>query len=179
MRVAITGGIAEGKSTVLGYLSDAGFAVESSDRLAAEIFRSGPVQAGVATLLGIAPPVPPEALRTALGDDSVRRGVNALTHPLILEAIDSSPATFFEVPLLVEACLQGLFERVWVVTCGPQEQLRRLAARLGSEAAATALIRTQLTSRAKLPFADRLIRTNQDGFAVMRSVTLAAQQELR
>ncbi|HVT13422.1 MAG TPA: dephospho-CoA kinase [Fimbriimonadaceae bacterium] len=175
----MTGGIAEGKSTVLGYLSEMGYPIESADRIAREVFSSEPVQRQIAELLGFAPPVSSEDLRSKLRDPSLRRAVNTITHPRILEGLRSSHATFFEIPLLIETCLQGTFDRVWVVTCGMEEQRRRLAERLGSEAAAESMIGTQLTSRIKIPFGDRVIRTNQAELSVKRFVTLAALRDLR
>ena len=174
-QVAITGGIAEGKSTVLRYLRELGFAVDSSDRFARTAFESDAVQSSLAAILGGEQPVSPEMLRAQIGDPTIRRKVNSLMHPVVWSAIQSSSARFVEVPLLIETCLQAHFDAVWVVTCGEQEQLRRLTQRLGDESTAEALIRTQLTSRAKIPFADRLIRTNQDESSVKRCVTLAVQ----
>lgn len=81
-----------------------------------------------------------------------------------------------EIPLLIEACLQGGFDRVWVVTCGADEQRRRLVERLGGEAGAEALLGSQLPTRAKIPFADVVIRTNQPEWSVKRDVALAARQ---
>lgn len=179
MRVAITGGIAEGKTTVLGYLQQMGHAVDSADRIAREVFGLAEIQAAVAQLLGVVEPVQPAVLRSRLADPAIRRAVNALTHPPILERIQASPAQFMEVPLLIETCLQGEFDRVWVITCGKDDQMKRLAARLGSEDAALAIVRTQLTSRAKIPFADVVIRTNEPEISVKRSVTLAVHRDLQ
>lgn len=176
-RIAITGGVAEGKSTVLRYLQELGYAVESSDRIARQIFLSDEIQAELASLLGVATPVLPEQIRVGMQDDAIRRGLNALTHPRILAALDSSDAAFFEVPLLIEACLQERFGRVWVVTCGRDEQIRRLTERIGASAA-EALIGTQLATRAKIPFGDRIVRTNQPESTVKRFVTEAAQLDL-
>jgi len=177
-RIAITGGIAEGKSTVLGYLENMGFGVESADRLARETFLMPETQAELAGLLGIDPPVSPETLRARLEDDEIRRRVNECTHPKILAALRSSVARIIEVPLLVETCLLGEFDRVWVVTCGREAQLARLTARVG-EVEARRLVRTQLTSRVKIPFADRVFRTNEPESTVQRSVSLAVQRDLR
>jgi dephospho-CoA kinase len=179
IRIAITGGVAEGKSTVLAYLRDLGHLVESSDRISRKVFESPGIQAGIADILKVSVPINPETLRERLSDGTIRRAVNALMHPPIVAAITAMPFDFIEVPLLIEACLQGHFDRVWVVTCGPEEQLRRLTARLGSEPAAVALIGTQLTSRAKIPFADSIIRTNREESSVKRCVSLAAQRDLR
>jgi dephospho-CoA kinase len=177
-RTAITGGVAEGKSTVLGYLADAGYAVESSDRIAREIFQGAEMQESISRLLRIPPPVDPSTLRERMADSAIRRAVNSLAHPRIFEALRACQADFIEVPLLIETCLQGEFGRVWVVTCGIDEQRRRLHSRLGDEAAILAFLRMQLTSRAKIPFADRVIRTNREESAVQRCVTDAAQRDL-
>jgi dephospho-CoA kinase len=177
--IAITGGVAEGKSTVLGYLRDLGYSVDSGDRIAREVFGADEIQASLAAILRLSPPVEPETLREKLADPAVRRAVNGLMHPRIMEELSLARCDFLEIPLLIEACLQDRFDRVWVVTCGPVEQLRRLTARLESEAAALALIGTQLTSRAKIAFGDSVIRTNYEEFTVKRCVTLAAQRDLR
>lgn len=161
MRIAITGGVAEGKSTVLGYLREMGYATVSSDVLARHVFAAEATQEALGALLGVPPPIPPERLREAIsGSHTVRRAVNRITHPLILAAIAGEEAPFFEVPLLVETCLYGFFDRVWVVTCGPEEQLRRLTLRMGSEEEASAFLRTQLPTQVKCAFADEIIRTN-------------------
>lgn len=176
--IAVTGGVAEGKSTVLSYLRELGYSVESADHIARDVFASENVQGQIGDLLGISPPVSREMLRSVLGDATVRRRINAITHPRILEAMRSSAADFLEIPLLIETCLQGGFDKVWVVTCGAVEQRRRLIARLGDEAAADGLLGTQLTSRIKIPFADCVIRTNREESSVQRFVTMAAQRDL-
>lgn len=175
-RIAITGGVAEGKSTVVGYLAESGLKVESSDRIAGEVFEQAEVQAELARLLGIPAPVTKESVRIAIaGHPGVRRAVNALMHPRIRERMRASEASVFEVPLLYEAVLQGEYDRVWVVTCGPQEQLRRLVARLGDEGIARRLQATQLGSRVKCAICDRIIRTNLPPPAV-RDLVLEAMK---
>lgn len=163
---------------MLGYLQAEGYRTASSDAIARELFNSPAIQGAIAEILGTSAPVAPAALREALVDPEIRRSVNSITHPKILQAIRTDSAQFFEVPLLIETCLQEEFDRVWVVTCGPEEQLRRLTARLGDADSAESIIRTQLTSRAKIPFADRVLRTNQRESTVQRCVTAAAQRDL-
>jgi dephospho-CoA kinase len=46
-----------------------------------------------------------------------------------------------------------------VVTCGPEAQFERLSERLDPEQARN-ILATQVPTRAKLPFADEVIRTN-------------------
>ncbi|HCE01471.1 MAG TPA: dephospho-CoA kinase [Armatimonadetes bacterium] len=177
-RIAITGGICEGKSTVCGYLRELGYAVANADEAAREVFEEEPVQRALALALGCEAPVSRQQVRDRLAlDPDFRRTLNRITHPRILERLDQLEASFVEVPLLVEACLQGRFDRVWVVTCGPEEQLRRLAQRLGSKAEARRLMATQLPTRAKIPFADAVIRTNRPESDVQAFVAELASRE--
>lgn len=178
-KLAITGGIAEGKSTVLGYLRDLGYAVGSSDEIARAVLLTEVVQDGLRQILSMEGPVTPEDLRARIwADSSLRRSVNRLMHPEILRSIESSEAQVLEVPLLIEACLQGRFDRVWVVTCGPEEQRRRLLERAGSERTVDDILSTQLPSEMKAAFADVIVRTNRPPRDVQRFVAAMAPRTL-
>jgi len=179
MRLAVTGGIAEGKSTVLQVIQEAGADVESADEIAKQVFQLEQVQIDLARIIGSQPPIEPEQLKAALfADARTRRAVNLLMHPRIFKGIESSQAHVIEVPLLLESAIQGLFDRVWVVTCGPQEQLRRLTERTGNADEARRMVEAQLPSRARLPFADRIIRTNLEPNTVRLYVFDAIRRDL-
>ena len=168
MRVAITGGIAEGKSTVLGYLREAGYPVLSADEIARTIFETEEIQNFLLEALGT---VDRTAVRTRLAHDpKFRRKLNGEMHPPVMKKIRESGAEIVEIPLLVETVLYPQFESVWVVTCGPEEQRRRLLARVRDEAIADAMLSTQLCSAVKIPFADRIVRTILDEDSVKRYV---------
>ena len=176
MVTAITGGIAEGKSTVLSTLSELGFQTASADQLARQVFYESDVNRKLSEILRLPAPIEPPQLRTGLAaGDATRRAVNKVMHPLILEMILSSRNDFVEVPLLLETCLQGAFHEVWVVTCGVPEQLRRLRIRYGDDFNEGVFLRSQLPSEAKLPFSDVVIRTNQPFEAVRRSISEALE----
>lgn len=171
MRLAVTGGIAEGKSTVLQVIQEAGVEVASADEIAKRVFELDEVQAGLARILGGEPPVEPGRLKSAIfANPPARRAVNRLMHPLVIHGIEASQAPVVEVPLLLESATQGLFDRVWVVTCGPEEQLRRLIERTGDPLQAKQILEAQLPSRARLPFADRIVRTNLEPNTVRQYV---------
>lgn len=178
-RIAITGGVGEGKSTVLRYIHEMGISTVSSDVVARHVFNSSAVQEQISKETGIPIPILPEHLRDIFPKKpKLRRTLNQIMHPLIRTELLNSSAVVAEVPLLIEACMIGDFDRIWVVTCGPEEQLKRVTARLGSEDAATRLIQTQLSSRAKLPFADVIIRTNCPEEAVKQYITDVIRSEL-
>lgn len=168
----MTGGIAEGKSTVLEVLSGLGVAIASADLIAAEVLERPHVRAKIAGQVRLSRDFSRADLRTAMHESpAARRAVNSTLHPLVLEEIARSGAQAIEVPLLCEACLTDAFTYVWVVTCGPEEQLRRLKARLGSESEAVSTLAWQLPTRAKLPFADAIVRTNCERADVHSHVT--------
>lgn len=163
MRIAVTGGIAEGKSTVLGLIADLGYPTISSDAIAREVFALPDVQEALAGILGnSSPAVTPAELRAAIAvSNETRRKVNRIMHPRIRDAMDRSSAKFHEVPLLIEACLYDRYDEVWVVTCGSTEQFRRLSERLGNENLARSYLSVQLPTSAKEAFATEVIDTLQ------------------
>ncbi|HMS54787.1 MAG TPA: dephospho-CoA kinase [Fimbriimonadaceae bacterium] len=167
--IAVTGGIAEGKSTVLGYLQEAGLVTTSADAVASEVRQSEAVRAFLVSS-GVEP-AEKDAIRNRLGtDEQFRRALNHLMHPLIMQRLVDSGAQAIEVPLLFEACIHYQFREVWVVTCGREEQLHRLVNRLGSVERAEQLLALQIPTRTKCAFAHRVIRTNQPELSVMRYV---------
>jgi len=170
-RVAITGGIATGKSTVLEVLQQQGYTTASADSFAREVFLLPEVQKELSLAVGIPRPIEAADLRRAiLADTRVRRTVNRITHPRILARIQACTEQFIEVPLLIETCLQGRFRAVWVVVCDPQTQLERLQKKLGDAAQAAKLIAAQLPLDVKTPFADLTVRTNDPPATVQRYV---------
>jgi len=173
---AITGGIAEGKSTVLSVLSELGFRTASADDIARQVFFDVDINRKLSEIFGLSGPIEPAQLRDGLAaGDSVRRAVNRVMHPRIVDMISNSRSDFVEVPLLIETCLQGSFQEVWVVTCGAAEQQRRLRLRYGEEFNQDVFLGAQLPTEAKLPFSDVLIRTNQPLEAVRRSISEALE----
>jgi len=174
-RLAVTGGVAEGKSTVLEGLRAMGVRTASADEIVGGLWADGSMPELLSPLFGGRNVSKKEVLEALSRDARVRRAVNAATHGLVMERLASTGADAVEIPLLVEACLMNLFRRVWVVTCGPENQLSRLTERLGDEAAARRAISTQLPTRAKLAFADAVIRTNASPNSVLTAVERTAR----
>lgn len=170
-KIAITGGIAEGKSTVLAYCAEAGHSICSLDEVAKSMFGSRDIQSGMAMLFGKSSDhFARDDVRKAIATNpTLRRGLNRLMHPRLLAALRASEASIYEVPLLIETCLVGEFNRIWVVTCGAEEQRKRLVERVGVDQAYS-IQRMQLPTSAKVPFADAIIRTNEPENSVKATV---------
>lgn len=156
--IAITGGIAEGKSTVLEVLRKEGLCVLSADEVVHNLWQEPETLAELGKVFDLAEPTKEAITLKILGDSEERHRLNAFFHPLVHARILASGADAAEIPLLIEVCMQGAFERIWVVTCGREEQLRRLSMRVGEERARE-LIALQLPTRVKKCFADEVVRT--------------------
>ena len=160
MRIAVTGGVAEGKSTVLKLLAGLGYECAGADAAARDIFFDSSVQAELTELLEVSGEVTPPLLRSMIAsDDELRRQVNLLLHPRIMDLLLSQTATFFEVPLLIETCLQSKFDAVWVVRCRPETKDARLAAR-GSFDPQKQFNQVQFDASARASFADCIFDTD-------------------
>ena len=173
-RIAITGGVAEGKTTVLRIFESLGAQVISSDQLAATLLAPGTeVWEQLIREFGQAITAADGALARerlaalAFGDPAVRRRLNRIMHPAVVQALQArlsepSPTPIFvEVPLLIEVALQGMFDAVVVVQATPALQRQRLMARGVPPQRARQILQAQLPTRCKTPFADWVIRTHR------------------
>ncbi|MBX3097372.1 MAG: dephospho-CoA kinase [Fimbriimonadaceae bacterium] len=160
--LAITGGVAEGKSTVLRHLASLGARVWSADEEAGRLIVLPQIRERVAGALGLAVQFSRDDLRQlVLTSHDARRALNAVMHRPILRAMADAAPDVCEIPLLIETCLHGRFDEVWVVTCGLPEQRRRLLDRVKDETVANAILDSQLPTRVKCSFAHAIMRTDQ------------------
>lgn len=175
-RVALTGGIATGKSYVTARLRAAGVPVVDADVLAREAVAPGtPGLAAIVARFGPAVVTPDGTLdRAALGervfaDASARRDLEAIVHPAVRAAIDdffaklppATPLAVADIPLLYETGRAGEFDAVVVVACRPATQVARVMARDGlSRAQAEARVAAQWPIADKVARADHVIETD-------------------
>jgi dephospho-CoA kinase len=169
--VGLTGGIGSGKSAVADAFAARGADVADTDRLAHALTAPGqPGHAAVLAAFGPAFRCPDGTLDRArlrglvFGDPAARSRLEAILHPLIREAARreiaawTSPYGLLVVPLLFERAGGARADRVLVVDCTEDEQVRRVAARSGLTAAEVrAIMATQLTRAERLARADDVI----------------------
>jgi dephospho-CoA kinase len=176
LEVALTGGIATGKSYCLARFASFGVPVIDADVLARQAVAPGSAALGaVAARFGAAVFLPDGTLdRAALGrivfsDRAARADLEAIVHPEVYRRIGawfvSQPAgtrlAIADIPLLFETGHHHDFDRVIVCVCSPAEQLRRLMARDRlSEADARARIAAQWPIEEKAARGDHVIRTD-------------------
>ena len=177
LSVGLTGGIATGKSHVLGRWRARGVPVVDADALAREALApDSPGALRVIERFGpdvVDPRGGVDRRRLAaivFDDDQARADLEAIVHPQVvaditrwMEARRQAAVRWAvaEVPLLFEAGLAGRFNQIVVVACAPEEQLRRLVDRDGLlRGEAESRLRAQWPIERKVALADQIIRTD-------------------
>lgn len=184
-RVGLTGGIASGKSTVAKFFGALGVPILDSDQIARDVVEPGqpPLERlverfgpGILTADGH---LDRPALRNIVfSDPKARADLEALTHPAIGAAMEAQsaaaggPYQILVIPLLVEKNLASHVDRVLVVDCDEELQIRRLRERDGSTPEqVAAILKAQAPRAARLKAADDVIRNDADLSAVRDQVT--------
>jgi dephospho-CoA kinase len=176
-RVALTGGIATGKSYVLNRLRLAGLPCLDADELAHGVMAAGTeASRAIAARFGADVLAADGAVdRRTLGplvfaDPGARRDLEAIVHPAVYRAIEAglrafelvggSPVAVVDVPLLYETGHAADFARVVATMCAPEVQLARLQERGLTEAEARQRLAAQMPAAEKAARADHVIRTD-------------------
>jgi dephospho-CoA kinase len=147
LKIAITGGAGSGKSTVAQMFRDLGVPVLDADAAAKDAVAVGtPAYEELRRLFGEEYFTPDGELdrakvsRLVFTDPEARQRLNDIVHPRVaLElqkrmqelAQQGAGLVMVEVPLLFEAGLEGVYDRVITVYVDPADQTRRLRERDG------------------------------------------------
>ena len=184
IKVAITGGIGSGKSTVSKYISDLGYPVFSCDEIYKNIYATDAFQNQLK-----------EAFPTCLKNGRVDKGLlsqtvffnpsalqrlNKLSHPIIMSELFSqmqaanADVVFAEVPLLMEEKLDDDFDFVIVVMRDKEKRIESICNRDKTD-------RVNAESRIKNQWdydaPENKVKISQDKFFVIENN--ASQQELQ
>ena len=178
-RVALTGGIATGKSYCLARFAELGAPTIDADVLARQAVAPGtPGFAAVRERFGQAVLRRDGSLdRDALGrivfsDAQARRDLEEIIHPQVYEGVrgwferletapNHVPAAIADIPLVYETGHEADFDAIVVVTCRPDQQRERLMERAGlSEEDAQRRIDSQIPIGAKASRTEYVIDTS-------------------
>lgn len=138
VKIAITGGICSGKSTVAKIIKEQGFTVLSCDKIYCELLEDlsfvnkivkefGNVINSNGTLNKA------KLAQIVFSDKEKLRVLNSITHPQIMniamQLMGGSGVYFCEVPLLFESGFEALFDNVIVVLRDKEERIKELMQR--------------------------------------------------
>jgi dephospho-CoA kinase len=171
--IALTGGIASGKTAVAELFAKLGVPVLDTDQIAREV-----VAPDMPALRQLVAEFGPEILdahggldrarmrERVFADPAQRRKLEAITHPAIREELARRAAAaaagndyqIHVIPLLVETGRAEVYDRVLVVDCPEDAQIERLVARDGtSRAQAEEILRAQASRAERLDAAHDVI----------------------
>ncbi|HEX4962006.1 MAG TPA: dephospho-CoA kinase [Thermoanaerobaculia bacterium] len=174
LRVGLTGGLASGKSTVAGWLRDAGFQVVDADKLVAELHQPGGAgAAAVRALFGA------EMLNEKGGvdhakvaarvfkDPQARFALESAVHPLVrkkFEELATKAADFIilEATLLVEAGYAPGFDLIVTVEAPCEARFQRAVDRGMDEASARGRLLAQGDGEQRRSAAHRILDNSCD-----------------
>lgn len=177
--VALTGGICAGKSVVAKILAKNGCYVQNADKVAHDLMKPGrPAWHKIVERFGEEILNPDRSInRSRLGaivfaDKVERQFLNRLIHPLVLERKKRtiqrlekkghSRIFVSEAALTIESSFGPFFDKIIVVDCGEDIQIKRLMERNHiSRTEARRKIRVQMPSSEKRKHADYIIDTSR------------------
>ena len=183
IRIALTGSIGMGKSTVAGMFERVGIPVFDADAVVRRLQGPG---GGLVAKIG---ELFPGTVRCGtldrecrahivLGDPAKLAALEATVHPAVREARErfiaehtEAPALVFEIPLLFETGGETEFDKVVVVSAPAEVQRARVLSRLGMSAAKLdSILARQLPDEDKRRRADFVIDTGTDLSTTERQV---------
>ena len=192
LRIGLTGGIASGKSTVADMFAALEVPVIDTDLIAREVVAPGePVLEDIRHEFGDEVFDATGGLdrgamrRIVFADDDARERLQAILHPRIQAAAYQRTAEaggryqLIVVPLLTESPIRDFVDRVLVVDCDENTQIRRLVARdAESEGQARRILAAQASRDERLKIADDVVRNDGDLSETLEQVQALHQRYL-
>ena len=173
LKVALTGGIGSGKSTVAEFLDELGAYVIDSDQLAREVVERGtPGYEAVLAAFGDGILTDGEIDRVKLAEivfkDSIARAtLESIIHPLVRDAAEkmvkslpSDAVVINQIPLLVETDGAKRFDFVITVSADEDVRRRRLVERGMKDYEITKRLAAQVNDAAREAIAHSVIRNS-------------------
>ena len=170
MRIAISGTIGSGKSTVSNYLRSLGYVVLSCDEINYELQKFGnegyyKIIESFSNILDDSGEINRQKLASIVfSDENELKKLNDIMHPLIktklLEMMSNYSLVFAEVPLLFETDFYTLFDKNVLIVANRDIVLKRLIERGLSLEEAKNRINNQLADEIKISKANEVIYNN-------------------
>lgn len=178
--VGLTGGVASGKSTVARLFAQHDVPVIDADETARELVNPGEhclqqiVSQFGENMLNTDGSLNRRLLRQhVFTNEQARDQLNQIMHPAVRQVIGQqiaaviAPYCLVVIPLLLESKMQDLVDRVLVVDCPREHQLKRLIARdRVDDVLAQSMLESQLDPETRLRAADDIIDNSHNDAAL-------------
>ena len=176
LKIGLTGGIASGKSTVCDLFSQLSVEIIDADKISHDITKKD----GLAfqeildyfgkKILGLDGELDRQQLRSIIFNDATaKRALENIIHPKVLNEINknisdsTAPYLIIAVPLMIETGMNKLMDRVLLIDCSIETQIRRLIERdKCTKQQAQSIIKNQASLESKRAICDDVI-VNEEG----------------
>ena len=176
LKIGLTGGIASGKSTVCDLFSQLSVEIIDADKISHDITKKD----GLAfqeildyfgkKILGLDGELDRQQLRSIIFNDATaKRALENIIHPKVLNEINknisssTAPYLIIAVPLMIETGMNKLMDRVLLIDCSIETQIRRLIERdKCTKQEAQSIIENQASLESKRAICDDVI-VNEEG----------------
>ena len=176
LKIGLTGGIASGKSTVCDLFSQLSVEIIDADKISHDITKKD----GLAfeeildhfgkKILGLDGELDRQQLRSIIFNDvAEKKALENIIHPKVLNEINNNisdstaPYLIIAVPLMIETGMHELMDRVLLIDCSIETQVRRLIERdKCSKQQAQSIIQNQASLESKRAICDDVI-VNEEG----------------
>jgi dephospho-CoA kinase len=172
MRIAITGSMGTGKSTVAQIIRDMGYTVHDADLIAKQHLESECVKKVLLhrygqSILTIDNTIDKAFLASRIFNyPSEKKLLEDLLYPYVYSELTrrtDEPIVFSEVPLLYESNGEHYFDEVWVVVSDEAKMIERLKQnRKYTDQMIQERLQHQMSQQDKINLADRIIDNNSD-----------------
>ena len=169
-KIAITGSLGTGKSTILKILQNLGFSTFSCDEVVKNLYKDPDIQKKIIEIFGKeilsidGKLNKRKILEKILENNKLKEKLESLFHPLVKEKLlefirerKEEKIIFAEVPLLFEVGWEDLFDEIWVITCSPLTQKERILRKGLEEKLGEKLLKLQLSLKEKEKKAHKII----------------------
>ena len=174
IKYAITGNIASGKTAVEKFFRQKGFNVLDTDKVAHDLLENevlkSVIEAFGEEILTNNKPDRAKLAEIVFKNAEKRKILENIIHPLVKEKIlsffnenESEKAVFVAVPLLFEAGMEHIFDKIILVVADDEIRLERLMARNGLEQNdALRRIKSQMSQFEKFEKSDYVFHNNAE-----------------
>ncbi|NQZ54777.1 MAG: dephospho-CoA kinase [Piscirickettsiaceae bacterium] len=192
LKIGLTGGIASGKSAVCQLFSQYDIPIIDADIIARQLVEPGlPAFKEIVLTFGSNIVQQDGYLNRSLlrqlifTDSAAKKQLETILHPKIRQQLSSQSQQYSSqycilvIPLLIEADMQDLVDRILVIDLSPEQQLQRLCQRDQlSPDDAQMIINNQCARHQRLSIADDIIDNNNTPEILAQSVTKLHQKYL-
>ncbi|MBZ4681513.1 dephospho-CoA kinase [Thermodesulfobacterium sp.] len=135
-KIAITGGVATGKTSLLNLLRELSCPVFSCDEVVKKLYEQPEIREKIYQLFGTLDKK--KILEKIISDEKAKKSLEEVLHPAVKAELKrffetcrqkGEKVVFVEVPLLFECGWEEMFDEVWVVVCSSKTQQERIKTR--------------------------------------------------